>query len=114
MLDQLKNLANLPGLMNKAREMQDKMAAFQTTLAQKRYPADAGAGAVSAVVNGRMELISVNIDKTKIDTADTELLEDLIVSAVTAAQSKAAASIQHDMAKMTGDLGLPPGMIPGM
>jgi len=114
MLDQLKNLANLPGLMNKAREMQDKMAAFQATLAQKRYAADAGAGAVAAVVNGRLELVSINIDKTKTDPSDTELLEDLIVAAVAGAQTKAAASIQQDMAKMTGDLGLPPGMIPGM
>ncbi|MDB5325995.1 MAG: ybaB [Phycisphaerales bacterium] len=114
MLDALKNLGNLPGLMQKAREMQDKMKAFQDELARKTFDADAAGGAVTATVNGKFELKKIRIDKTKVDPADVELLEDLVVAAVNAAQTKAASAAQSEMAKMSGDLGLPPGMIPGM
>lgn len=114
MLDALKNLGNLPGLMAKAREMQDKMKAVQEDLARRQFASDAGAGAVTAIVNGRLELVKVRIDKSKLDPNDTELLEDVIVAAVVSAQAKAAAGIQEEMAKVSAGLGVPPGMIPGM
>ena len=114
MLDGLKNLANLPGLMAKAREMQEKMQAAQAELARMQFTADAGAGAVTAIVNGRLELVKIRIDKTKIDSTDTELLEDMTVAAVAAAQAKATQGIQQHMSKVSGDLGLPPGSIPGL
>lgn len=114
MMDALKGLGNLPGLMAKAKEMQEKMKAFQEQLAQRQFTSDAAAGAVTAIVNGRMELVKVRIDKTKLDPNDTELLEDVIVAAVVSAQAKAAATIQQEMGKMSADLGLPPGAIPGM
>lgn len=114
MFDGLKNLGNLPGLMAKAKEMQDKMKAFQDTLGQQQFTSDAAGGAVTAVVNGRFELVKVRIDKTKLDPNDTELLEDVIVAAVASAQAKATASVQAEMQKMSGEMGLPPGMIPEM
>ena len=61
-----------------------------------------------------MELVRIRIDKDKVDVNDVEMLEDLIVAAVHAAQEKASTIMQEEMAKMTADLGLPPGMIPGM
>ena len=64
MFDNLKNLANLPGLMAKAREMQDKMQTMQEELARKQVTADAGGGMVTAIVNGRMEVVKIRIDKS--------------------------------------------------
>lgn len=113
MFDGLKNLANLPGLMAKAREMQEKMKVLQEELARKQVSADAGAGMVTAVVNGRMEVVKVRIDKSKVDPNDTEMLEDLIVAAINAAQGKAAEMMKDEMAKMAGEMGIPPGMMPG-
>ena len=112
MLDVLKNLGNLPGLMAKAREMQDKMKAMQDELARRHVSADAGGGMVEATVNGRLELVKLKIDKSRVDPNDTEMLEDLVVAAVSAAQAKAAEMVQGEMQKMAGDLGLPPGMLP--
>jgi len=112
MFDVLKNLGNLPGLMAKAREMQDKMKAMQDELARRHVSADAGGGMVEATVNGRLELVKLKIDKSRVDSNDTEMLEDLVVSAVSAAQAKAAEMVQGEMQKMAGDLGLPPGMLP--
>jgi DNA-binding YbaB/EbfC family protein len=109
MLDMLKNLGDLPGLMRKAQEMQSKMAAVQEELGRRQITADAGAGMVTATVNGKLELVKLRIDKTKLDVTDTELVEDMTVAAVAAAQRKAAEVIQAEMAKVSSDLGLPPG-----
>jgi DNA-binding YbaB/EbfC family protein len=114
MLDALKNLGNLPGLMARAKEMQEKMQQAQEELSRKQFAADAGAGAVTAIVNGRLEVVKIRIDKDKIDPTDTELLEDVLVAAIVSAQAKAAAGMQEEMGKLTAGLGLPPGMIPGM
>jgi nucleoid-associated protein EbfC len=112
MFDALKNLGSLPGLMAKAREMQEKMQAMQEEMARRQVSAEAAGGMVEATVNGRLELVWVRIDKTKIDPADTEMLEDVIVAAVRAAQQKAAEMMQAEMQKTAGEMGLPPGLLP--
>ena len=112
MFDALKGIGNLPGLMAKAREMQEKMQAMQEELARRQVSAEAAGGMVEATVNGRMELVRVRIDKSKIDPSDTEMLEDVIVAAVRAAQQKAAEMMHAEMQKAAGDMGLPPGMLP--
>lgn len=114
MFDSLKNLGNIAGLMTKAREMQEKMKNLQEEVARKQVSADAGGGMVTAIVNGRMELVRIRIDKTKVDVNDVEMLEDLITAAVNAAQVKAADLMKQEMGKLAGEMGLPPGMIPGM
>ena len=111
MFDNLKNLANLPQLMAKAREMQEKMKTMQEELGQKQVTADAGAGMVSAIVNGRLEVVKVRIDKSKIDVNDTEMLEDLIVAAVHGAQTRAGEMVQEEMKKKAGEMGIPPGLL---
>ena len=113
MFDALKNLGNLPGLMAKAREMQEKMKSMQDELGRKQVTGDAGGGMVEATVNGRLELVRLKIDKTRVDTNDTEMLEDLVVAAVNAAQAKAAEMMRTEMQKVAEEMGLPPGMMPG-
>jgi len=114
MFDALKALGNPMELMKKARELQDKMKQIQDELAKEQVTADAGAGMVTATVTGKLEVVKVRIDKSKIDLNNTEMLEDVITAAIAAAQHKAAAMIQQRMQKMASDAGLPPGMLPGM
>ena len=111
MFDSLKNM-NLGDLMNQAKQMQEQVQRMQGELAKKTVTADAGAGMVQATVNGKMELVRLKIDKTKIDTSDTEMLEDVIIAAVNAAQAKAGDMMKGEMTKIAGDMGLPPGMLP--
>jgi DNA-binding YbaB/EbfC family protein len=113
MLDAFKNLGNLGSLMTKAKEMQDKFRALQEELAKKTVTADAAGGMVQATVNGRLELIKLRIDKARVDVNDTEMLEDVIVAAVSAAQARAAEMMKAEMGKAAGDMGLPPGILPG-
>jgi DNA-binding YbaB/EbfC family protein len=115
MLDALKNLGNLRELMSQATELKQKMNQLQEEMAKRTTSADAGGGMVTATVNGRLELTALKIDKSRIaDLNDTEMLEDVIVSAVRAAQAKIAAEMQGEMQKLTAGLNLPPGVLPGM
>ena len=76
--------------MNQAKQMQDKIQPMQAEMAKQTVTADAGAGMVQATVNGRLELTQLKIDKAKIDPNDTEMLEDVILAAVHAAQERPA------------------------
>jgi DNA-binding protein YbaB len=58
-----------------------------------------------------VELVKLRIYKTKIDISDTEMLEDVIVAAVTGAQARASEMMKQQVQKAAGDMGLPPGML---
>jgi DNA-binding YbaB/EbfC family protein len=113
MFDDLKKmgLGDIGSLMNKAKEMREQMEKMQGELGKKTVTADAGGGMVQATVNGRMELVKLHIDKSKLDVNDTELLEDVIIAAVNAAQQRAAQMMQEEMRKQAQEMGLPPGMM---
>lgn len=102
---------DLNQLMKQAQEMQGKMRQMQDELAKKQITADAGGGMVQATCNGKMELVKLKIDKSKVDPNDTELLEDVIVAAVHAAQTRAQETMQQEMRKAAGEMGLPPGLL---
>ena len=112
MFDALRNLGNLPGLMAKAREMEGRMKAMQEELGRKTVTADAGGGLVEATCNGRRELVRIKLDKARLDVNDTEMLEDLIVAAVRAAEDKAADLAKSEMQRVASEMGIPPGMLP--
>ena len=112
MFDGMKNIGDLMGLMKNARQLQERMTSLQDEMGRKTVTADAGAGAVTATVNGRMELVQLKIDKARVDPGDTEMLEDLIVSAVRMAQEKAGEMMKEEMSRAAADMGLPPGFLP--
>jgi len=114
MFDSLKNLGNMGQLMARAREMQERMQKLQEELAARSVTADAGGGLVEATVSGKMEVLRIRFDKTRVNPADLEMLEDLATAAVRAAQAKAAEMVQREMQNLASDMGLPPGMLPGI
>jgi DNA-binding YbaB/EbfC family protein len=102
---------NIAEMMKKAQEMQSRMADVQADLEKKQITADA-AGIARATVNGKLELVAIKIDRTKFDVNDTELLEDAILAAVKAAQTRATQYMKEQMQKVAGDVGIPPGLLP--
>jgi DNA-binding YbaB/EbfC family protein len=92
--------------------MQSKMKELQEEMARRTVQGDAGGGMVTATVNGRLEVTAIKIDKSRVDVNDTEMLEDLIVAAVNAAQVKAADMMRQEMQRLASEAGLPPGMLP--
>jgi nucleoid-associated protein EbfC len=98
-------LGNLAGLMKQAKSMQENMQKMQESLAQQRFEAEAGAGMVRAVVNGRSELVDIKIDPQAV--SDVELLEDMIKAAMAAACTKAHDGVRAEVSKLTGGLNIP-------
>ncbi len=99
------SLGNLGAIMKQAKALQDNLKRVQDELAGKRFDAEAGAGMVVATVDGKGELVRVKIDPKA--TGDVELLEDLIVAAITAAARKAQDAMRGEMAQLTGGLNIP-------
>ena len=97
----------LAQIMKQAQMMQQKMARLQEEAAQQTAEATAGGGAVTAVVNGKNQILSLAIKKEAVDPEDVEMLQDLIVAAVNEALAKVHAEMADQMGKITGGLNIP-------
>ncbi|MCX7382350.1 MAG: YbaB/EbfC family nucleoid-associated protein [Alphaproteobacteria bacterium] len=102
-------MKNLAGLMKQATDMQKKMEELQTALEAMEAEGSAGAGMVSATLNGKGVLKSVRIDPKIASAEDVDMLQDLIVAAHADAQRKIDTAKQAEMQRLTGGLSLPPG-----
>jgi DNA-binding YbaB/EbfC family protein len=102
---------HLGNLMKQAQMLQNKMVKFQEELELKEYEGFAGGGMVKVVVNGKLMLLSITIDKQAVNPDDAEMLQDMIFAAVKSAQEKAADTIKDEMSKITGGMGV---NIPGL
>lgn len=98
-------------LMKKAQEFQKKMKVMQSDLADRVVEGTSGGGMVTAQVNGQQEVISVHINPEAVDPEDVEMLEDLVTTALAQALKKSKELSDGEMKKLTGDMGLPPGLL---
>jgi nucleoid-associated protein EbfC len=103
-------MKNIGQLMKQAQQMQEKMAEMQVQLEAVEMTGVAGAGMVELTLNGKSDLKKIKIDKSLLDPAEGEVLEDLIVAAFADARRKVAAHSEQEMQKLTGGLSLPGGM----
>lgn len=102
---------NLGNLLKQAQMLQNKMMKFQEELDAKEFEGFSGGGMVKAVVNGKLMLLSLKIEKDALSEGDNGLLEDMILAAIRSAQEKAAETIKSEMSKLTGGMGI---NLPGM
>lgn len=104
---------NMQGMLKQIQKMQADMAKVQAELENKTVTEESGGGMVKVVVNGKKEIISINIDDEIVKSGDKEMLEDLIVAAVNKALSSAGKMAEEEMANITKGM-IPPGFnIPG-
>ena len=97
---------NMQQMMRQAQQMQEKM---KQEIALIKVEATAGGGMVSVHMDGQKNLLSVKIDPEV--AGDVEMLQDLIVAAVSEAAKKVEGQIQQKMGGMLGGMGLPPGLL---
>ena len=97
------------GFLKKIQEVQANLARAQEELKDIRVEGTAAGGLVTAVVNGHKELIDIRIEPEALADDDLEMLEDLIVAAVSSAAGAAEEQAREKMAGLTGGM-LPPGM----
>ena len=110
MLKGLGGLGDMAKMMNKAQEMQGKMAQIQDDLEQVEVNGEAGAGLVKISANAKGEVKSLDIDPTILIASEKEVVEDLIIAALNDALTKGQEAKQKELSKLTEGLNLPPGM----
>ncbi|MGB7604691.1 MAG: YbaB/EbfC family nucleoid-associated protein [Lutisporaceae bacterium] len=103
-------MGNMNNMIKQAQKMQKDMMKVQEELEQRQIETSAGGGAITVVVTGKKELISINIKPEVVDPEDVEMLQDLILAAVNEAIRKAEEMVSGEMSKLTGGLGLPGGL----
>jgi DNA-binding YbaB/EbfC family protein len=103
-------MTNLGQMLKQAQQMQARMGEMQAKLAEIETTGAAGGGVVQVTLNGRGELKKLRLDKSVVDPAESEVLEDLITAAFNDAKAKVEQIAGEEMAKLTGGLKLPPGM----
>jgi DNA-binding YbaB/EbfC family protein len=94
-------------MMKQAQQMQAQMEKAQSGLAEEVVEGSAGGGMVTATVSGQLDLKSITIGKEVVDPEDVEMLQDLVLSAVTDALEKAKALQAERLGAITGGLNLP-------
>jgi DNA-binding YbaB/EbfC family protein len=104
-------MKNLQQLMQMGQQLQARVQEIQEKLDQAEIASSSGGGMVKAVVDGKGTLKSLTIDPTVVDGDDVEMLEDLVLAAVSEAQNKARTHYEEEMRKATGGL---PMQLPGL
>ena len=97
-------MGNMQGMMKKVQKLQADMAKMQEELKLRTIETTVGGGAVTVVVSGKKEVVSVKIDPSAVDPEDVEMLEDLLVAAVNEGMRKIDERTEAEMGKMTGGM----------
>ena len=103
-------MKNLGQMMKQAQEMQTKMQEMQDSLANVEVTGASGGGMCQVTLTGKGAARRVKIDSSLVVQDDVEVLEDLILAAINDARTKVEEKSQEEMQKLTGGLGLPPGL----
>lgn len=115
MFDQMKMMKQLAGVMGNLGDIREKMERVQSELADKTVDAEAGAGAVRVTMNGRFEVVRVQIDPSMVTVlagagteADRQMVEELIASAMNAAVLQVQELLKQTLGEAAMGMGIEP------
>ena len=97
---------NQAAMMKQAQKMQQELLKMQEEQENKTYSASAGGGMVKAVVNGKHELVDLQINPEAVDPDDVDMLQDMVIAAVNEAIRAADTDAANNMSRLTGGLNL--------
>ena len=107
--------SNMQSMLKQAQKMQEDMAALQAELEEREYDVAAGGGVINVKINGKKEIVSLDIQPEIVDPDDIETLSDIIIAGVNEAIKTVENDANAEMSKITGGLGgLGGGMMPGL
>jgi len=96
---------NIQKMVQQAQAMQGKV---QAELEALRLEGSSGGGLVRIEMTGAKEILSVRIDPSTVDPADVEMLQDLVLAALSDASRQVDDAVQKKTSALLG------GMLPGM
>ena len=97
---------NQAAMLKQAQKMQQDLLRMQQEQESKTFTAKAGGGMVTATVNGKHEVVNLQINPEAVDPDDVEMLQDMIIAAVNEAMRAAEAEAANNMSRLTGGLNL--------
>ena len=103
-------MKNIQGMLQKAQALQTKMTELQAELKTREMIGSSGQGKVKVTMNGAQDVIAISIDPEVVKPEEADLLEDLVLAAFNDARSKITRMVEEEMKKVSGGLGLPPGL----
>ena len=98
---------NMNAMIRQAQKMQEDMEAKQAELDEMVYDISAGGGMVNLKINGKREVLAIDINPEIVDPDDTETLSDIIIAAVNEGIKRVDDTNSTEMSKITGSMGLP-------
>jgi DNA-binding YbaB/EbfC family protein len=98
---------NMNNMMKQIQKMQKEMQETQAQIETQEFEATAGGGAIKAIVNGKKELINIELKPEIVDPDDIEMLQDLIIAAVNEALKTADETMASNMNKYTAGMNMP-------
>lgn len=104
------NMGNMNAMMKKVQKMQSEMKKMQEDLKARAVDVTTGGGVVKITMNGEKQVQALTIDPAAVDPEDVEMLQDLLSAAFNEATKKVDDMMTSEMGKLTGGLGLPPGL----
>ena len=99
-------MTNFQQILQMGQQMQARMSELQTELGKQTVTSSAGGGMVTVTADGKGRVRAIKIDPTVVDASDVEMLEDLVVAAVSEAQQRAQKLYEEEIRKLTGGLPL--------
>jgi nucleoid-associated protein EbfC len=100
----MKNVMEMQRMLKAAKEMQDRL---QKELAEMRVEGSSGGGMVTIVMDGKKSPVSVHIDPEVVDKNDVDMLQDLILAALTDAAAKIDARMEERLGALGAGLKIP-------
>lgn len=100
-------MGNMNNMIRQAQKMQEQMTKIQEEAEEKTVEASSGGGAVTVVVSGKKQIVSIKISPEAVDPDDVETLEDLIMTATNEAMRMADEMLAREMSKVTGGMNIP-------
>lgn len=101
---------NFAGMLKQAQDLQKKMAEAQKAVEAIEAEGSAGAGMVIVNMNGKHEVSKVSISEDLLKPSEKEILEDLLIAALSDAHRKISEAAASTMQGATAGLNLPKGM----
>ena len=98
---------NMQAMIRQAQKMQEDMEAKQAELDAREYDVQAGGGVVSVKINGKKEILAIDIQPEIVDPDDVETLSDILVAAVNEAIKRVETTNSTEMEKITGKMNMP-------
>ena len=98
---------NMNAMIKQAQKMQEDMENLQAELDEREYDISAGGGMVNLKINGKREIVAIDIKPEIVDPDDIETLSDILIAAINEGIKRVDDTNNAEMSKITGNMGMP-------